>query len=369
MQGLLRGCAGLVGLLVLGLGQAQETPVSGESDVSGLQSVTVTRQALVRERVLEGVVEAVNRATISAQTSGRIVEILYDVDDYVPAGSVVLRFRDTEQRAQFKRAQANLSEAEAHDEEATTRYRRSKDVFAKGLISKSAMDADEAAYKAAQAKLAAAKAALAQAREQLDYTRVTAPYAGILTERHVEVGENAKLGQPLVTGVSLERLRVNVQVPQRWVAQVRDTAKARVSLPWTPGESARAEALTFYPYADSLTNTFKVRVDLPAGVKGLFPGMLVKVAFAVGEDRPLLVPAQAVVYRSEVTGVYVVDAKGRIALRQLRLGEERRAGMMEVLAGLEEGERVALDPVRAVFMLKRRVGERTPDNKAEAGHE
>ncbi len=368
MLGLLRGCAGLAGLLVLGLGQAQEIPVAGDTGNTGLQSVAVARQALVRERVLEGVVEAVNQATISAQTSGRIVEILYDVDDYVPAGSVVLRFRDTEQRAQFERAQANLSEAKARFEEATTGYQRSKDVFAKGLISKSALDADEAAYKAAQAKLAAATAALAQAREQLDYTRVTAPYAGILTERHVEVGENAKLGQPLVTGVSLERLRVNAQVPQRWVAQVRDTAKARVLLPWS-GQSASSEALTFFPYADPLTNSFKVRIDLPAGVKGLFPGMLVKVAFAVGEDRPLLVPAQAVVYRSEVTGVYVVDAKGRIALRQLRLGGERLPGMMEVLAGLDEGERVALDPVRAVFMLKRPAGDGAPGNEAEVGHE
>ena len=77
-------------------------------------TATVASQDIVRERVLDGTVEAVNQSTVSAQISGRIAAIYYDVDDYVPKGSVILRFRDTEQRAQVAKAEADVREAQAH---------------------------------------------------------------------------------------------------------------------------------------------------------------------------------------------------------------------------------------------------------------
>lgn len=87
--------------------------------------------------------------------------------------------------------------------------------------------------------------------------------------------------------------------------------------------------------------------------------MFVKVAFVVDEARRLLIPRQAVVHRSEVTGAYVLDEQGGLHLRQLRIGEQFDDGMVEVLAGLEEGEQVALDPIRATAYYKeQQAGER-----------
>lgn len=354
MGRMLRGCRALLwtGLLVVGMSDAPADEASTPSSSGASAPLTlgvVQRQSLTKTRVMEAMVEAVNQATISAQTSGRIVEVLYDVDDYVPANAVVIRFRDTEQRARFNSAEAGLQEAQARFDEASTAYARSQDVFARKLISRSAMDTAEASFKSTRAKLDAAKAALREAKEQLEYTRVRAPYAGIVTQRHVEVGETAKPGQALITGVSLERLRVIAQVPQRWIGVVREGAQARVFL---PSGDVSSQKLTFFPYADTHTSTFKVRAELPPGVEDLFPGMRVKIAFSVGQESALLVPVQAVVYRSEVSGVYVVDADGGIALRQVRLGRERLPGLLEVLAGLDEGEQVALEPQRAVVYLK-----------------
>lgn len=330
------------GLLLCGAVVAQESPTA-------LESVVTERTKVPVQRVFDGVVEAVNRATVSSQTSGRIVEINFDVDDYVNKDDVIIRFRDTEQQAGLEAAQANQREAQARLEQAQSSFERTKRIFERKLVAKSAMDEATAELDAARARAKAAAAQVEQAKEQLEHTVVRAPYSGIVVERHVEVGETANPGQPLMTGVSLEHLRAVVQLPQSFIDSVRSQEQA--SLLRADGERVAAGELTIFPYADPQSHTFKVRVGLPNGTEGLFPGMLVKIGFVVGEEDRLLVPAEALVYRSEVTGLYVIDDQGRVSLRQVRTGP-RLDGRIEVVAGLQPGERVALDPIRAGVLLK-----------------
>ncbi|MFP4160571.1 MAG: efflux RND transporter periplasmic adaptor subunit [Ectothiorhodospira sp.] len=315
-----------------------------------LETEAARLRVLPMEQVLNGQVEAVNQATVSAQTSGRVTEVLYDVDDYVESGDLLLRLRDTEQQARLEQAEGALREARARFEEARAEYLRVMGIFERQLISRSEMDRATAALESSQARLESARAALEEAREQLEYTRVRAPYAGIVTERHVEEGETVNPGQPLMSGLSLETLRVVAQVPQRLINDVRAHEQARILL--QDGRSLEAAALTFFPYADPRSATFRVRVRLPEEVPGLFPGMLVKVAFRVDEAQYLVVPASAVVQRSELSAVYVVEEDGEIRLRQVRPGRRMNGGDVEILAGLEPGERVALDPVAAGLALK-----------------
>mgnify|MGYP001827713474 FL=1 len=108
--------------------------------------------------------------------------------------------------------------------------------------------------------------------------------------------------------------------------------------------------MTFFPVADPAANTFRVRVNLPDGAATLYPGMFIKVGFVVGETKRLLVPAEAVVRRSELTAVYVTDGD-KVSLRQVRLGRPYGESI-EILAGLSEDESVAIDPVRAGIWLK-----------------
>jgi hypothetical protein len=123
------------------------------------------------------------------------------------------------------------------------------------------------------------------------------------------------------------------------------------------GEAINAEGLTIFPFADQSSSTFRVRVDLPQGVKDLFPGMFVKTAFVTGIKKELVVPREAVVYRSEVTAVYVVDKHRGVRLRLIRAGEQGADGMLSVIAGLSEGEQVAIDPVAAARQLKQQLTE------------
>ena len=334
-------------LLLLGCEDSAPTGTT-PSPATALESFEVKAERTPLERQLDGTIEAVNQGTVAAQTPGRVTAILYDVNDFVPADAVIVRLRATEQRAGMLQAEAALREATARETEAQIRYRRVSDMYDRKVVAKAMLDEATATRDAAVARLAAARAALESAREGVAYTEIRAPYAGIVTKRHVEVGETVSPGTPIMSGLSLQFLRVAVDVPQSIVEQVRRIKKAAV---YVNGRRVEATKLTVFPEASSPSNTFRARLELPENAADLYPGMFVKVGFVIGEADRLLVPARALVERSEVTGLYVVDGGGRTSLRQVRIGH-RFADKIEVLAGLTAGERVALDPVRAMKQLK-----------------
>jgi RND family efflux transporter MFP subunit len=348
--------AAFAALLLSGCGGHKEAPPAGAAAAPALAAFTVAISPAPREQMFDGVVEAVNQATVSAQTSGRIVELPVDVDDVVAQGDVIARFRDTEPRAHLQQAQAALREAEARMAESDRDYQRTKDVFDKHLIAAAQMDRATAAHEAARAQLAAAQAALAAATEQQGYTVVRAPYGGIVTERLVHVGEIAAPGRPLLSLLSLDPLRAVVDVPQPFAAGIRARRQARVLL--DDGTAITAASVQVFPNADPATHTFGVRVELPraatdsAGRRpSLLPGMMVKVAFTVGETPVLAVPASALAWRGEVAGVYTLDDGRPPQFRAVRPGRPLADGRVEILAGLASGERVALDPSLAAASL------------------
>ncbi len=312
-----------------------------------LDSIVLELEHAPLERQLDGKIEAVNQGTVAAQTSGRVTEILYDVNDFVPAGAVIMRIRATEQRAGLLQAQANLRAATARETEARQRYERVVLMYQQKLVAKAALDEASANRDTTKAQLAAASAALQSAQEGLSYTEVRAPYAGIVTKRNVQVGETVAPGTLLMSGLSLQFLRVTVDVPQSIVGQVRRIRRAAV---YVDGRRIEATKLTVFPEAAGTSNTFRARLELPENATDLYPGMFVKVAFVTGEGERLMVPAAAVVDRGDVTAVYVIDAAGRTSLRQIRPGH-RVDGKVEVLAGLSAKERIATDPIAAMKRL------------------
>lgn len=351
----------LVVIALAGCGQ-RNPPAVTKSPPPTLASVVVHAQTAHDEQVWDGVVEAVNQATITAQTNARVLELPHDVNDIVAKGDVLVRFTDVEQKSARSAAQAQVASAGATYKEAAASYQRIEAVYAKGYVSAAQLDQQRAQRDAAQAALASARAQLDQVGQALDYTVLRAPYAGIITRRYVQVGEAVQAGppspQPLIALQSLDDLRVNVQVPQSAVDAIRRFHAAEVLLTGDGARRVAASRVSVFPYADPNTHTFNVRLQLPGGDTGLYPGMTVKVAFATGEAKRLLLPVSALVQRGELLGVYVLDEHGA-ALRQLRIGH-RYADQVEVLAGLDDGERVATDPAAAARWL---TGNRSSGNK------
>ena len=319
----------------------------------GLETITSKRLQMPLEYLVDGVVEARQQATLSAEVAGKIESVNFDVDDFVEQGQVVMTIRDREYRAQRQKARAALDEARANLQDTQLEFKRNQDLHRQKLISQSVLDKASANLKAAQARVASAEANLAQAEEQLGYTVISAPYSGVVVERHVEPGESVGPGQPIMTGYALGQLRVSANVPQSVIAGLREYGVARVLL-LEDGSAVEVTRVIIHPFANPQNHSFPVRLDLPEIDQALFPGMLVKVALKTGTTERMLLPQQAVVSRAEVNAVYVLDDRGKLSFRQVRPGN-RIGDQVEILAGLDEGETIALDPVRAGIEHKRQL--------------
>jgi RND family efflux transporter MFP subunit len=343
-----RIAGGIAAVCLAGCGAAMHGAAPGHPLEADLRAVAVEPTSSPVERRLDGIIEAVNQGTVSAQTPGRVEAIYYDVNDFVPAGALIMRIRSTEQRAGLAAAEAQLREALARESEAQSRYRRIADMYARQVVPKATLDSVAADRDAAAARVNAARAAVTSASQGVAYTEVRAPYAGVVTKRLVEVGETVAPGTPLMSGLSLQYLRVSVDIPQSIVDQVRRLRRAAI---YVNGRRIEAIKVVIFPEASAPSSTFRARLDLPENATDLYPGMFVKAGFVTGETERLLVPATALVRRSEVTAVYVVDARGGVSMRQVRVGD-RIGDEYEILSGLQPGERVAVDPLAAMSDLR-----------------
>lgn len=348
--------------LLAACGGKSSGPGAGSSPPA-LAGTVVHAQPSRREQVWDGVVEAVHQVTITAQTNARVMELPHEVNDVVAKGAVLVRFSDVEQKSARNAAQAQIASAQATYKDAQASYERIAAVYAKGYVSSAQMDQQRATRDAAKAALAAAHAQLGEVGQQLDYTVLRAPFAGVVTHRFVHVGQAVQAGppspQPLIQLQALDNLRVNVPVPQSAVDVIREFHSADVVL--AGGRRVAASTVEVFPYADPATHTFNVRLQLPAGDTGLYPGMTVKVAFTTGEAKRMLVPASALVQRGALVAVYVIGAHA-VTLRQVRIGN-RDGAEVEVLAGLDDGERLARDPQAAMSWLA------THHTSGASGHE
>jgi len=308
---------------------------AAQKKIPELASIQLSLQTTAQEVQYDGVIEAINQATVSAQTSGRIVEIPVDVGDYVAKGDLIIRFTDTEQKARAASAKAQFTEAQAQ-------FTRMQEMLSKKLIATADFDKSEAAFKSAEANLR-------EAEQNLAYTAIYAPYAGIVVSRAVNVGETVSPGKALMTGLSLEQLRAQVDIPQQHIGPVRKFKKARIYL--ADGKSLESSDLRIPPSADPQTHSFKVLVNLPGGDHQLFPGTFVKIGFVTGEQEQLLIPASSLSKRGEVSGVYVLK-ENALEFRQLNLGSPTSNQHYPVLAGASAGEKIAADPIAAANAYK-----------------
>ena len=327
-------------------------PAAVAADAPALRTAPVQYREVEQTYAAEGVVEAVKLSTVAAQISGRVVAVNFDVGDRVNKGQVIVRIDPTEVNQAYAASQAQIAQAEATLRNAKAQFERTQRLVERKFVSDAALDKAQADYLAAQAQRAAAEAGGGQAAATRSYASVIAPYSGVVSARHVELGEIAVPGKPLMTGFDPGELRVTASLPQFQLDTVRKFARASVEFQ-ALNKRIEASRMAILPAADSQTHTTQVRLDLPAGIEGLYPGMFARAYFAIGRVKKLLIPASAVALRSEVAGAYVVGENGDIRFRQLRLGEPAGGGEVEVLAGLAPGEKLALDPVAALAALKR----------------
>lgn len=312
-------------------------------------TVLLGKQAVAANFELDGVIEAVKQSIISAQISGRIASLDVKAGERVRAGQLLLTIDDREVVAGVQRAQAQLTQAEAELRNARVNLDRTRQLQTEGFVSKAALDTADTQYKAALGGRDQASAAVRQATLAREFSRVTAPYDGAISETMAQAGDLAAPGRPLLVLYAPEPLRAVVHVPVTQSTVMSEAGRVEVQLPGPGGETRWVVPTDrqILSAADPVAQTIDWRLDLPSGTnQGLVPGQQVRVRFTgMTAARPLL-PASAILRRGELTAVYVAGGNGFV-LRVVRLGSDFGKDGIEVLAGVSAGDRVALDPVRA----------------------
>jgi len=311
-----------------------------------LATTAVQMREVEQTYSIDGVVEATRQSTVSAQISGRVKGIFFDVGDRVSKGQMILKIDESEVNQALAGSRAQLSQSEAALQNARLNYERSQQLFQQKFISQAALDKAKSDYDMAKAQAAASEAGAEQSALAHSYTSVVAPYAGGVSARMVEMGEMVTVGKPLMTGFDPTQLRVIANVPQDKLKDIGAKPTVTIEVP-SLSRWIKAASVTVQPSADLRTHSTQVRVELPANQANVYPGMFVRTHFVVGKVSKMLIPTSAVLRRSEVVAVYVVDDKDMPHLRQVRLGDTNEQNEIEVMAGLNVGEKVARDAIKA----------------------
>jgi RND family efflux transporter MFP subunit len=314
------------GLLVLGGCGAKPRPVTAESlpTVTVRAQVVENRRRVATEEVV-GTVRARLRAVIEAKVSGKIDRMVVVPGQKVRQGQ---RLATIEARE----IQARLEQAVALRRQAESDLKRSTSLLAQSILPQSD-------YDAAQSKSHVADAAVTEAETLLSYTKVDAPFDGVITRKLADVGDLAAPGKPLLEMEDSRTLRLEADVPEAVVGTLTLGDRLPVHL---AGMSTAVEGVVseIAPATDPGSRTFLVKLDLP-GSPSLRAGQFGRVAVPVGGTSTLRVPASAVVVRGQMELVFVVS-DGKARLRIVKAGK-RVGDEIELVSGIEAGESLVVE--------------------------
>jgi RND family efflux transporter MFP subunit len=299
-----------------------------------------------------GTLHARESATISAQVMGRIQQVLVHEGDEVRAGQTLAILDDATLRSASDQAQAGVKAAEnqqaavqAEASLATSTLDRYKQLQAEKSVSPQEMDevtrraeAARSRVDAVRAQTDAAKAQESGARSMLSYTRLRAPFAGVVTARMADPGTMAAPGVPLLQVDSNGPLQLQATVDESAIGNVRKGMKLSVKIDGVPSGTATGTVSEIVPAADPSSHSFLIKIDLAPSAQ-LHAGMYGSAEIATGTHQAILVPRSAVILRGSLSCVYVLDANGIAQLRSITLGAPQ-GELVEVLSGVSAGEKL-----------------------------
>jgi len=337
-------------LLLAGCGE-KKTPAAAAEKVRDLAVVQVARTTVPDTIDAVGSVRAVQTAQLSAEIVAGVRSVNAVEGKRVRRGDVLIVLDDAQPRAATAQAaaavvaaQQQLAAAGANDALAQSTLARYQSMYEKKSVSPHEMDEVQARAKAAAAQRDAAAAGQSQAaageaqsRALLSYTRIRAPFDGVVTAKNVDPGALASPGVPLLTVEDTRGFRLEATVDESDLRVVQLGAKVPVALD-ALGDELQGTVVQLVPAADPASRSFLVKIQLPSDPR-LHSGLFGRARFPRGRRDTVLVPRSAVLDRGQLQGVYLVGPDNQIALRFVTLG--RPSGdQVEVLSGLSGGERL-----------------------------
>ncbi len=291
---------------------------------------TVERKSRAATEDVVGTVRPKLSSVVEAKVSGRIEQLLVVPGQLVKAGEKLVLVDAHEIKSRLDQAAAARQQAESE-------LKRDTDLMQQKILSAAEFDT-------AQSKFRIAAAAEAEAKSMLDYTLIVAPFDGVITRKIADVGDLAAPGKPLLQMENPDTLRLEADVPEALIGNVKLGEKLAVHIAAVTSETVGTVA-ELSPTADSNSRTYLVKLDL-AGAPGLRSGQFGRVSVPVGDVSAIHVSAAAVIQRGQMELVFVVagnHAQMRLVKTGSRVGDE-----IELVSGLNSGEQVVVDGAAAL---------------------
>ncbi|PKN34962.1 MAG: efflux RND transporter periplasmic adaptor subunit [Deltaproteobacteria bacterium HGW-Deltaproteobacteria-19] len=325
-------------------------------EVSGVTVAAVAPSTVDDIYEATGTVRSDRTSMVASRVMGVVTALLVREGDTVKAGQLLLTIDDRDAAQRMRAADMALESAKQSRSLAEVTWQRYKNLYEDKALTRQEMDQVEAQKKVAEAEYERAKAMAEEARIHRSFTQVTAPVSGRVTERRTDVGSMASPGIPLliVEGGGSPMIEASID------AGLGDKVKAGMAVTamvQTLDGPLQGTVREVFPAVDTLSRTFTVKV----GLKDARPrsGLFARVRIPVGKREAILVPAKAVVWKGQLTGVYAVDGQGVITYRLVRAGNASAAGT-EILSGLTAGDRIITDGLERVIdggVISRGTGE------------
>jgi membrane fusion protein, multidrug efflux system len=350
------------GLLFLAL--AALAGCSSERETASVTPETVSNVSLLPARAANvpdmveavGTLRAAQTSQLASQMMGNIVEIRVHEGDRIQRGQLLAVLDDAQSRAALDRAtaadlasQQGIAAADSDFALAEATFKRYQTLYDKKSVSPQEFDEVKARYQGAQARRDMARAAqsqataaVQQAHNAFGYTRILAPFDGIVTEKKADVGTLASPGITIFTVEDLRRYRLEATVNETDLRYVRMGQQIPVVIDAVRNKELKGKVVEIVPAADSASRSFLVKIEMPSD-PALRSGLFGRAQFSRGERFSLLIPRTAVVERGQLQGVYVLDQNKIANLRYVTLGKPCGT-QVEVLAGLQAGESLISDP-------------------------
>ncbi len=366
--------AAVVALAVVGIGigsrvsaDRQLDAVAQDNSVSAVSVIHPKAGAETDGLTLPGNVQAYNSAALFARTNGYVRRWLADIGDRVSAGQVLAVIDAPEIDQQLAQAQADFQTATANQSLARSTAVRWDALLAKDAVSKQEADEKRGALAANTALANAQSANVRRLRALQGFTRIEAPFAGVVTSRSAQIGALIVAGtagsQPLFTVSDVRRVRIFVRVPQGYAGQVSTGMRAQVMVPEYPGRAFTATLTRSAGAVDPSSGTVLVQLEADNGDGALKPGGYAQVRFPVAASQGVTLPASALMVREDGTAVALVDAGGRVTIRRITVTRDEGA-TVTIGSGLAPRDRVIDTPPDALANGDHVRVEATPPAKA-----
>lgn len=350
--------AGILALIIVAAGIAGRVKADHDlqavADDGAVPSVTVIRPTATASSaglVLPGNVQAFNSAALYARTNGYVRRWLADIGDHVQAGQTLAVIDAPEIDMQMDQARADYQTAAANQSLAKSTAVRWDALLAKDAVSKQEAD-EKRGDLAAKTALTSAQAANVRRLGTLQgFTRIEAPFSGVVTSRSAQIGQLIVAGtaatQPLFTVSDVHRMRIYVRVPQGYSSQLHDGMHAAVTVPEYQGRNFDAVLTRSAGAVDVSSGTVLVELQVDNNDRALKPGAYAQVRFPLSAVGAVTIPSSALIVRDTGTQIAILDARNRIHLKAVTIGRDNGA-TVEIGSGLKAGDRVVDTPPDAI---------------------